>query len=303
MDASPDQTSFYRHVSTTQDEVSATLGSVKLQLVFGDITRETTDVIVNTTDFSANHSGVSKAILTAAGSTVQAALAQVGVPGDLMCTTGPGALGCKEIVHVSFKRDTQRISKVCGKILKQCERKGYRSAAFPAVNTGAARADSGSVCKAMLDGMASSVRDLSPNILSVIRVVMLQRPVFQAFRSELESRLGAIAPIPTLKERAQQILKKKRRISFSSPSHGSLPPPHYPSRPHHHPLETAPGGAERGGARGGRHQGGQAGAGGHLAEPADSERCEGRGPVHAGRGGAAGRAEECQGPGSEPGAG
>ncbi|XP_042184126.1 protein mono-ADP-ribosyltransferase PARP14 isoform X2 [Oncorhynchus tshawytscha] len=226
MDASPDQTSFYRHISTTQDEVSATLGSVKLQLVFGDIIRETTDVIVNTTDFSANHSGVSKAILTAAGSTVQAALAQVGVPGGLMCTTGPGALGCKEIVHVSFNCDTQRISKVCGKILKQCERKGYRSAAFPAVNTGAARADSVSVCKAMLDGMASSVRDLSPNILSVIRIVMLQRPVFQAFRSELESRLGAIAPIPTLKERAQQILKKKLRIGFSSPSHGSLPPPH-----------------------------------------------------------------------------
>nr|XP_046176439.1 protein mono-ADP-ribosyltransferase PARP14-like [Oncorhynchus gorbuscha] len=226
MDASPDQTSFYRHVSTTQDEVSATLGSVKLQLVFGDITRETTDVIVNTTDFSANHSGVSKAILTAAGSTVQAALAQVGVPEGLMCTTGPGALGCKEIVHVSFKCDTQRISKVCGKILKQCERNGYRSAAFPAVNTGAARADSVSVCKAMLDGMASSVRDLSPNILSVIRIVMLQRPVFQAFRSELESRLGAIAPIPTLNERAQQILKKKLSIGFSSPSHGSLPPPH-----------------------------------------------------------------------------
>ncbi|XP_052353414.1 protein mono-ADP-ribosyltransferase PARP14-like isoform X2 [Oncorhynchus keta] len=226
MDASPDQTSFYRHVSTTQDEVSATLGSVKLQLVFGDITRETTDVIVNTTDFSANHSGVSKAILTAAGSTVQAALAQVGVPGGLMCTTGPGALGCKEIVHVSFKCDTQRISKVCGKILKQCERKGYRSAAFPAVNTGAARADSSSVCKAMLDGMASSVRDLSPNILSVIRIVMLQRPVFQAFRSELESRLGAVAPNPTPKERAQQILTKKLRIGFSSPSHGSLPPPH-----------------------------------------------------------------------------
>uniref|UniRef100_A0A4W5LMK9 Poly [ADP-ribose] polymerase n=1 Tax=Hucho hucho TaxID=62062 RepID=A0A4W5LMK9_9TELE len=225
MDASPDQTSFYRHVSTTQDEVSATLGSVKLQLVFGNIIRETTDVIVNTTDFSANHSGVSKAILTAAGSTVQAELAQVGVPGDLMCTTGPGALGCKEIVHVSFKCDTQRISKVCGKILKQCEGKGYRSAAFPAVNTGAARADSGSVCKAMLDGMASSVRDLSPNNLSVIRIVMLKRLVFQAFKSELESRLGAIAPIPTLKERAQQILKKKLRIGFSSPSHGSLPPP------------------------------------------------------------------------------
>ncbi|XP_041726076.2 protein mono-ADP-ribosyltransferase PARP14 isoform X1 [Coregonus clupeaformis] len=224
MDASPDQTSFYRHISTTQDEVSAMLGSVKLQLVFGDIIRETTDVIVNTTDFSANHSGVSKAILTAAGSTVQAELAQVGVPADWMCTTGPGALGCKEIVHVCFKCDTQRINKVCGKILKQCERKGLRSAAFPAINTGAARADAGSMCKAMLDGFASRVRDLSPNILSVIRIVMLQRPVFQAFKSELESRLGTIAPTPTLKERAQRILKKKLNIGFSSPAHGCLPP-------------------------------------------------------------------------------
>uniref|UniRef100_A0A8C9X7E5 Poly [ADP-ribose] polymerase n=1 Tax=Sander lucioperca TaxID=283035 RepID=A0A8C9X7E5_SANLU len=83
-----------------------------------------------------NSTGVSQAILTAAGSNVQAELAQVGVPADFMCTTGPGLLGCREIIHASFKCDPQMIRKKCKKILKQCESKGFRSAAFPAINTG-----------------------------------------------------------------------------------------------------------------------------------------------------------------------
>ncbi|KAE8279382.1 Poly [ADP-ribose] polymerase 14 [Larimichthys crocea] len=161
-DANPDQASFYRHVSLTSDEVTAMLGEVKLQLVFDNIINETTDAIINTTDFSSNPSGVSKAILTAAGATVQAELAQVGTPADHMCTTGPGLLGCREIIHASFMRDPQVIRKKCKKILKQCESKGYRSAAFPAINT--AGMDSVKACKAMLDGMTSAITGLETKV-------------------------------------------------------------------------------------------------------------------------------------------
>uniref|UniRef100_A0A667WN14 Poly [ADP-ribose] polymerase n=1 Tax=Myripristis murdjan TaxID=586833 RepID=A0A667WN14_9TELE len=98
--------------------------AVKLQLVCGDIIHETTDVIVNTTDFSNNQSGT------------LAPFAKLGIPSDFMCTTGPGALRCKEIFHASFKREAQRIRRICAKILKDCESKGYHSAAFPAINTG-----------------------------------------------------------------------------------------------------------------------------------------------------------------------
>lgn len=49
--------SFYRHVSVNDDEVTALLGGVKLQMVQGDIVNERTDVIVNTTDFSNNQAG------------------------------------------------------------------------------------------------------------------------------------------------------------------------------------------------------------------------------------------------------
>lgn len=49
---------FYRHVSVTNDEVIAMLGGVKLQMVLGDIVQESTDAIINTTDFSNNHAGM-----------------------------------------------------------------------------------------------------------------------------------------------------------------------------------------------------------------------------------------------------
>ncbi|XP_074555195.1 protein mono-ADP-ribosyltransferase PARP14-like [Halichoeres trimaculatus] len=234
-DANPKQATFYRHVSMTNDGVTATLGGVRLQMVNGDIVHETTDVIVNTTDFSPNQSGVSKAILTAAGSTVQAELARVGIPADCYHTTGPGLLGCKEIIHASFRRDPQVFRKNCKKILKQCETKGFCSAAFPAINTGAAGMDLNAACKAMLDGLTSAITDLKPNSLSLIRIVILEQAVFQAFRSELENRFGQTAtPHLTLKEKAKQILKKlnikKQRTSPASAAQeqtflSSKPPP------------------------------------------------------------------------------
>lgn len=42
----------FRKLKSDLDNISMTVGSgVKLQLVFGDITNETTDAVVNTTDF------------------------------------------------------------------------------------------------------------------------------------------------------------------------------------------------------------------------------------------------------------
>nr|XP_046237201.1 protein mono-ADP-ribosyltransferase PARP14-like isoform X2 [Scatophagus argus] len=209
-DTTPDQASFYRHVLGSDDEVTAMLGEVTLQMVRGDIVHERTDVIINTTDFS-SHSGVSKAILTAAGPAVQAELARVRNPADSMCSTGPGTLGCKEIIHAGFNCDSQIIRKMCKNIVKQCERKGYQSAAFPAINTGVGGMDPVEACKAMLDGMTSAITDLKPKSLSLIRIVILQQPVFQGFRSELESRFGQTARRHlTLREIAKQKLMKLR---------------------------------------------------------------------------------------------
>ncbi|XP_072232866.1 protein mono-ADP-ribosyltransferase PARP14-like isoform X2 [Leuresthes tenuis] len=207
-DVNPAQASFYRNVSVTNNETTAMLGGVQLQMFCGDIINAGTDLIVNTTDFSNHQSGVSKAILTAAGPTILADLTKLGTPPDLMCTTGPGLLGCKEIIHANFKSDPQRIQKNCKKILSLCENKHYGSVAFPAINTGQGGMDPVKACKAMLDGMASAISDLKPVSLSLIRIVFTQQPVFQAFRSELESRFGQMAQRrPNLREMAKQKLK------------------------------------------------------------------------------------------------
>ncbi|KAK5893346.1 hypothetical protein CgunFtcFv8_006225 [Champsocephalus gunnari] len=206
---------------------------IQLQMAVGDITKENTDVIVNTTDFSNNQSGVSKAILTAAGRSVHTQLAQVGTPADFMCTTGPGGLACKEIIHASFKSDHEVIRKNCKKILKQCESKGYSSVSFPAVNTGAANMDLTKACKALLDGMTSAIMDLKPSCLKLIRIVIFQKSVFQAFRSELENRFGQTATRHlSLREKAKQMPKKwqeKRPRTSATPKGkifaSSKPPP------------------------------------------------------------------------------
>ena len=42
----------FRSLTSDLDDITMTVGNgIKLQLVFGDITNETTDAVVNTTDF------------------------------------------------------------------------------------------------------------------------------------------------------------------------------------------------------------------------------------------------------------
>ena len=45
-------TAIFKSLTSDLDDITMTVGGgVKLQLIFGDITNETTDVVVNTTDF------------------------------------------------------------------------------------------------------------------------------------------------------------------------------------------------------------------------------------------------------------
>ncbi|XP_051800184.1 protein mono-ADP-ribosyltransferase PARP14-like [Acanthochromis polyacanthus] len=49
----------FRSLTSDLDDITITLrGGVKLQVVFGDITNETTDVVVNTTNFKTFHQGI-----------------------------------------------------------------------------------------------------------------------------------------------------------------------------------------------------------------------------------------------------
>ncbi|RXN19008.1 poly [ADP-ribose] polymerase 14-like protein [Labeo rohita] len=67
--------SLFHSLTSDLDEIIMAVGGIKLHLVFGDITNETTDAIVNTTNFEDfQTAGVCKDILTMAGPQIQAQL-------------------------------------------------------------------------------------------------------------------------------------------------------------------------------------------------------------------------------------
>ncbi|KAL4618292.1 poly ADP-ribose polymerase 14-like [Arapaima gigas] len=211
MSISPERMPFYHCISLAQDEISVMMGGIKLQLVFGDIVKETTDVIVNSTNFMSEQIGVSKAILSAAGKDVQDEFFRVKARADGICYTQAGALSCRTIVHIFAKQDLDLVKKLCSRVLKFCEQNGYASVAFPAVCAGGAGLSAPEVASSMLDGFACTVRDSFFAHLSLIRIVLLLRPVFETFRSKLESRLGDRAPSLSLKERAKKMVKQIQR--------------------------------------------------------------------------------------------
>ncbi|XP_059211394.1 protein mono-ADP-ribosyltransferase PARP15 [Centropristis striata] len=159
-------------------------GGVKLRLVFGDITNETTDAVVNTTNFVDFENGVCKDILTVAGPEVEYELFTAKEGHGDFCVTGAGFFPCKSIFHISGKKDPVRIERVVGRIVEYCEILGYKSAAIPAICAGAGRMDPGVVAGAILRGVKAATSSRPLYCLTDIRLVLIRINVFLAFKEE-----------------------------------------------------------------------------------------------------------------------
>uniref|UniRef100_A0A4W6D8G4 Poly [ADP-ribose] polymerase n=1 Tax=Lates calcarifer TaxID=8187 RepID=A0A4W6D8G4_LATCA len=104
-------------------------GGVKLQLVFGDITNETTDAIVNTTDFTFPNNTTS----TVSYSCCLCCVCVAKVNRGEVFETQPGSFPCKAILHVCGEKDTGIIEQLVCRIIQLCESSGYKSVAIPAI--------------------------------------------------------------------------------------------------------------------------------------------------------------------------
>ncbi|CAL8234415.1 unnamed protein product, partial [Arctogadus glacialis] len=110
---------------------------VKVKLFCGDITKEKTDAIVSSTNTSLNlNSGVSGAILSAAGQTVVDECNNLGnQPGDGVVITKPGNLTAKHIIHMVGQTKAKDIISSMLKVFKMCEDHKIQSVSFPALGT------------------------------------------------------------------------------------------------------------------------------------------------------------------------
>ncbi|KAM9305745.1 protein mono-ADP-ribosyltransferase PARP14-like [Gastrophryne carolinensis] len=173
------------------------IGAVTYQVKSGDITKETADIIVNSSNERFTlRSGVSKAILDAAGETVAAAAAALGSqPNKGYGITAAGNIQtCTWILHVTGNKDPASIKKIVLNILQECEKQQAASVAIPALGTGAAQVSAAVIADSILDGVVDYFKSKSSSSLQTVKVVIFQQQMLNDFYTSMKKLEGT--PLP-----------------------------------------------------------------------------------------------------------
>ncbi|OCT63243.1 hypothetical protein XELAEV_18044341mg [Xenopus laevis] len=169
------------------------IGSLTYQVKTGDITKENTDVIVNSSDNSfILKTGISKAILEAAGNTVEGECATLGAQANKGYIIPKGGnLPCSHIIHVHGKTKPDEIKASVLDVLQECENIKATSVAFPAMATGV----EGMTPATVADVMLNALEENSKYAQSVQMVkVIIQQEMQGDFVSTMKSKEGTGPP-------------------------------------------------------------------------------------------------------------
>ncbi|NWX90194.1 PAR15 polymerase, partial [Nothoprocta pentlandii] len=160
------------------------IGSITLQLINGDITKEDTDVIVNIASPAfKDNSGISLNIIIICVSFVFCRPAWQLQRGFI--TTEGGNLLCKKIIHLIHSLN---IKKQVTQVLQECELQMYTSVAFPAIGTGKARQSPAKVADNMLDAIIEFARQKAVLCLKIIRIVIFETKMNSEFYESMKKR-------------------------------------------------------------------------------------------------------------------
>jgi O-acetyl-ADP-ribose deacetylase (regulator of RNase III) len=172
--------------------METTFGSTKVQLVEGDLTRETTDAVVNAANKTLlGGGGVDGAIHRAGGPQILAECRRLGgcATGEAKLTTG-GKLAAKYVIHTvgPVYRDGQHGEPA---LLASCHRRslevalqnGVKSLSFPAISTGVYGYPKDQAAEVALGAVKEFVVD-HPQ-LKLVRFVLFGQAAFQAYSAAL----------------------------------------------------------------------------------------------------------------------
>ncbi|KAL4635573.1 poly ADP-ribose polymerase 14-like [Arapaima gigas] len=171
------------------DNIEVIMGPIKVKAVYGDITKETTNAIVNSTNTNLDlNTGVSREILKAAGPTVADECKALGTqPDDGVVITTAGNLQTKHIVHMVGQTKEKSIIKSMMKVLEACDGIKVQSVAFPALGTGAGNLPADKVARAMVDAISNFLNDHPNTSVSLIHIVIFQQKIMSSFKEVMKS--------------------------------------------------------------------------------------------------------------------
>ncbi|XP_005601985.1 protein mono-ADP-ribosyltransferase PARP15 isoform X1 [Equus caballus] len=163
------------------------IGAITFQIASGDITKEKTDVLVNSTARTFNlKSGVSKAILEGAGPAVENECAVLATQPhrDFIVTQG-GFLMCKIIMHVLGEND---VRKTVSSVLEECEQRKYTSVSLPAIGTGNGGKNPVMVADDIISAVADFAWKHSTPSLKTVKVVIFLTDLLKVFHDSMKKR-------------------------------------------------------------------------------------------------------------------
>ena len=173
-----------------------TIGSIKLRLKQGDITKEKADALVNAAN---NHlwmgAGVAGAIKKKGGEIIEReAVAQGPIPIGEAVITSAGELKAKYVIHAAgmgqdMKTDVQKVRAATRNSLLRAEEKRLESVVFPAIGTGVGGLSIHACARAMLEVTLEFLQE-SQSLRKVI-VVLFDRGTFNAFQQRLAEMFSA----------------------------------------------------------------------------------------------------------------
>uniref|UniRef100_A0A672JFB8 Poly [ADP-ribose] polymerase n=1 Tax=Salarias fasciatus TaxID=181472 RepID=A0A672JFB8_SALFA len=172
-----------------------TLQQLTLQVSSGDITKVTSDVIVNSSNPSFTlKTGVSRAILEGAGPAVEAECALIvnstNYQPNTMILTSAGKLPSRKIVHVIGQNDPQGIRDVVFSVLRFCEEHKFQSVSFPALGTGLGGVAPSAVADAMVGAVVDFVRKKQPQSVRSVQILIFQAAMLAEFHQSMKRRQG-----------------------------------------------------------------------------------------------------------------
>ncbi|XP_035874078.1 protein mono-ADP-ribosyltransferase PARP15 isoform X2 [Phyllostomus discolor] len=148
------------------------IGVITLQVAVGDITKESTDVIVNSTTRTFNLKSATQPHR------------------DFIVTQG-GHLMCKRIIHVLGEND---VRKTVSSVLEECERRKYKSVSLPAIGTGNAGKNPTRVADDMIDAIVDFTRKHSTPSLKKVKVVVFLTELLNVFYGNMKKREITTSP-------------------------------------------------------------------------------------------------------------
>ncbi|CAB1332829.1 unnamed protein product [Coregonus sp. 'balchen'] len=192
----PSGAGFFGQVSSPSLGVySMQMGHITFEVSSGDITKETSDVIVNSSNKDFNlKSGVSKSILEGAGLKVELECSEiVKSPSFQQCRmimTSAGSLPCRHIMHIVGHNDPEIIKETVYNVLKKCEEQKFTSVSFPALGTGQGGASPSAVADAMIDAVVDFVKKRKGRFVRSVKILIFQTTMMTEFHESMKRRVG-----------------------------------------------------------------------------------------------------------------